>query len=55
LQEQLEAIAVLERGNHIGLPAQMLGFQEQAKKAALLGGAPEATDYWKAKAPWKAR
>jgi hypothetical protein len=53
LQEQLEAIAILEKGDHIGLP-QMLGFQEQAK-AAILGGVPEAMDYRKAQNPWKAR
>jgi hypothetical protein len=51
--EQMEAIAKLEKVDRIGLP-QMLGFQEQAKKA-ILGRAPEKTDYRKAENPWKAR
>ena len=51
--EQMEAIAKLEKADHIGLP-QMLGFQKQAKKA-ILGRPPERMDYRKAENPWKAR
>jgi predicted flap endonuclease-1-like 5' DNA nuclease len=50
---QMEAISKLEKVDRIGLP-QMLGFQEQAKKA-ILGRPPEKTDYRKAENPWKAR
>jgi hypothetical protein len=45
--------AKLEKVDRIRLP-QILGFQEQAKKA-MLGRPPEKTDYRKAENPWKAQ